>query len=257
VSNRDNRHGQWRVCITRDESPAGPLATALRARAFVPVSCPVLTEALPADRTALDNAASRLEQFAWVICASARAAAALRQARPGAWPPGVRTAAVGAATARALVEAGATPPPLAADAGGADALWRLLADADDWPDKLVLLPTTPGGRRLLADELLRAGARVEEVEAYRMLPRSDEAITDDWKEASADAAVIASPRVARRLIRVVGLPALHRLKAVIAIGSTTAEALSECGVPSEVPARPDFDEVARTLAARRAAEIVS
>ena len=52
----------------------------------------------------------------------------------------------------------------------------------------------------------------------------------------------------------IGAPALARLDAVVAIGRTTAETLTRLGVPSLVAGHTDFAEVARTLAAHRAAE---
>src|SRR5262245_22665854 len=108
----------WRVAVTRDEPADGPLSRALAAAGLVPRPCPVLIAAPAADPQALARAAATLEQYAWVIVASTRSVRALTAARTAAWPPGVRTAAVGRQTARALTEAGATPSPLVADGDG-------------------------------------------------------------------------------------------------------------------------------------------
>ena len=245
----------WRVCSTRDEPTSGPLAEALRAEGFIPVLCPVAVEAPPADPGPLVRSAARLEQYSWVVCASARSVGALRRARTGLWPRGLRTAAVGESTARALLEAGADPAPLVGDEGGADALWATLRDADRWPGREVLIPTTPGGRRLLIDRLTEAGAVVDAVEAYRMYPLSREVIHAAWHDAAPDAAVLASPSAAEALVEAVGAPALARLQAIVAIGRTTADALTGRGLPALVAGHTDFADVARTLAAHRAAEV--
>ncbi|MEZ5291716.1 MAG: uroporphyrinogen-III synthase [Vicinamibacterales bacterium] len=231
--------------MTRDEGADGALSSALASAGLLPCPCPLLTEAPPADPTPLARAAARLGAYDWIVVASARSVAALRMAA-GAWPRGVRTAAVGAATARALVDAGAAPPPVVGD-GGAEPLWRVLANAAAWPGLDVLVPTTPGGRPFLAEALRGAGARVDLVEAYRMVPRAPEAIRADWRQAAPDAAVVASPRAAAALVHAVGREPLTALRAVVAIGSTTAEALSSLGVPCRVPSAADFPAVARLL----------
>ena len=218
------------------------------------VNCPVAVEGPPADPGPLELAAAQLERYGWVICASVRSVAALKRARTTAWPRGLRTAAVGHATARALLDAGADPAPIVGDEGGADALWEALRHADRWPGRRVLIPTTPGGRRLLIDRLVEAGAQVDVVEAYRMQNLPPYAIVGAWHDSAPNAAVIASPSAAEALVRALGLPALARLQAVVAIGRTTAEALNRLGLPCLVAERTDFVDVARTLAAHRAAE---
>jgi uroporphyrinogen-III synthase len=242
----------WRVAVTRDEPGDGPLSRALAAAGFVPGPCPVLVEQAPADPDALARAAASLERYAWVVCASARSVRALAAARNSPWPAGVRTAAVGARTARALADAGATPEPLVAEDDGADALWTQLQHADAWPGRRVLVPTTPGGRRVLVDALVTAGALVDEVEAYRMAERPAASIAGAWAAAAPDAVVVASPRVAAVLGRAVGADALRQLRGVIAIGATTAAALEALGVTAVTPARADFGAAAQALAVVRA-----
>jgi uroporphyrinogen-III synthase len=244
----------WRVAVTRDEAADGPLSRALAGAAFVPCPCPILIEAPPADPEALAQAAATLDRYDWIVCASVRSVRARAHARTRPWPAGVRTAAVGAQTARALQDAGAIPPPIAGDGDGADALWTRLRDADRWPGRRVLVPTTTGGRRLLAEALAAAGAQVDEVESYRMEVRPAAAIASDWRAAAPDAAVIASPRVATGLMEAVGAGALRDLRAIVAIGDTTAAALTAATVPAAVAGTADFSAAARTLASLRDAE---
>jgi uroporphyrinogen-III synthase len=237
----------WRVAVTRDEPADGPLSTALRLHRLTPVPCPVLVEGPPADPDALADAANTLEQYDWVVAASARAVRAITRARGGPWPADIRTAAVGAATAAALAEAGVTRPTLVAPEPGAEALVTLLAEVD-WLERRVLVPTTPGGRTILAEHLRAAWAMVDEVEAYAMHPRAPGDIARDWHAAAPDAAVIASPRVAELLAAAIDVDGLRALRLVISIGATTRLALERLGVTSETPAHADFAECARLLA---------
>lgn len=235
--------------MTRDEPADGALHGALRDLGCEPVSCVVLDEHPPADAAALRAAAESLEQFDWVICSSVRAVKAIALARSRPWPANVRTAAVGARTADALVNAGAVPPPIVGDAGGAEALWATLSTLR-WTGARVLLPADPGGRPVLGRSLRAAGARVEEVEAYRMMPRSDDRIRADWAAAHPDAAVIASPKVAARLAGAVGVDALNALTAIVAIGPATSAALTAAGVRHDVSPRADLVEAARVISCK-------
>ncbi|HEX5069926.1 MAG TPA: uroporphyrinogen-III synthase [Vicinamibacterales bacterium] len=237
---------RWRVAVTRDEDAAGPLSAALRLEGFTPRLCPVSVERPPADPSELLAAAARLEEFDWVICASARAVRALMAARPRAWPPPVRAAAVGARTAAALAEAGAAMVFTAPEAG-AEALWAALAGADHWPQRRVLVPTVSGGRRELIDGLVAAGARVTTVEAYAMVHRPAPDIAETWKAISPESAVIASPSVGVRLVEAVGTRALQDLEAIVAMGATTAQALLALDIHATVPLVTDFPSVARHL----------
>lgn len=231
------------------------MSGALREHGFVPVACRVLEAAAPVDAAPLERAAHGLTAYDWVICASARAVSALVDARRAPWPVGLRTAAVGRATAQALRDAGAVPEPVTAPEGGADPLWPVLAHADTWPGRRVLLPTTPGGRRVLAEQLTAAGAEVHEVEAYRMVERRGADIARDWRDTAPDAVVLTSPRIAQVLAAAVGTPALEAVRAVVAIGTTTAATLRVLGLASTVAGATTFASAAAALAARRDSEV--
>lgn len=235
-----------RVAITADGDRAGAFATALRAQGLTPVPCAVLIERPAADAAPLIEAARQLEGYDWVIVASVRAVAALTQARGRPWPVQLRTAAVGPATAEAIRAAGVARPAVVAPRDGAEALWETVSSAA-WAGLRVLLPTTPGGRTLLADRLREAGASVHEVEAYRMEARAPEAIRRDWAAAAPDAVVLGSARAARALIAAIGAEALGAVR-VVAIGATTAAALAADGVPCEAPPHASPEAVAQQLA---------
>jgi len=238
---------RWRVAVTRNEDPSGALTAALRSEQFEPLLCPVFVERAPADPLPLFAAAAGLDHYDWVVCASARAVRALVGARKAGWPAHVRAAAVGARTAAALGEAGATAVFTAPDAG-AQALWTALAQVDRWTDRRVLVPNVSGGRQDLIDGLTAAGARVTTVEAYAMVPRPPADIAETWQSIAPESAVIVSPAVGTHLIQAVGASALQDLRAVVAMGATTARALAALGVHATTPSSADFSAIARHLA---------
>lgn len=236
-----------RVAVTREEAPDGPLAAALRRHGMDPVSCPVVGEVAAPDAAPLQRAAEALESYDWLVVASARAVTALVGARDGrALPAALRTAAVGPKTAATLVAHGASAP-LVAPSAGAGPLMMALRGADRWPGRRVLLPRAAEGRRDLGESLRRFGATVDEVAAYRTVPRPPDEIAAAWRAAAPDAVVVASPSAARALVAALGAQPLRRLEPVVAIGSTTAMALVSLGVRAMVPPRADFEAVAELL----------
>lgn len=153
--------------------------------------------------------------------AAVRAAAALQPLRPR---PGQDWLAVGAGTAQALRRAGvAADAPARMDSEGLLALPALGGVAG----QAVGLVTAPGGRGLIAETLVRRGARLVRADVYRRVPTppsrgaverlrrldapaclalsSGEALTSLLRQLPADAAealrrhgvVAASPRLAR------------------------------------------------------------
>ncbi|HEY3215027.1 MAG TPA: uroporphyrinogen-III synthase [Candidatus Eisenbacteria bacterium] len=237
-----------RVAVTREEPPDGPLATALHRHGLTPVPCPAIAEAPPPDPEPLRRAALALDEYQWLVVASARAVRALLEARRGrGLPEGLRTAAVGTRTAAALVAAGALDP-LTARVAGSEPLVASLRDAEAWPGRRVLLPRALEGGSELGSALRAWRARVDEVVAYRTLERPPDEIATAWRRAAPDAAVVGSPSAARALVRGVGVDELRRVEPLVAIGSPTAMELVGRGVKARVPPRADFEAIAEMLA---------
>lgn len=236
-----------RVAVTRDEGEAGPLAEALRRHGMQPVLCPTVSELPPLDRAPLLRAAAALDSYDWLVVSSTRAVTALMDARDARLLPStLRTAAVGLRTAGALLAAGAVGP-LTATSAGAEPLARALKDADQWLGKRALLPRAAEGRHELAESLKRWGAIVEEVVAYRTVPRPPDEIAAAWRAGSPQAVVVASPSAARALVASIGAEPLRKLEPLVAIGSTTAMALVAVGVRAILPERAEFEAIAELL----------
>lgn len=237
---------RWRVAVTRDEPEDGALSQALCRYGFIARHCPVFAAQAPRDQAPLLEAAAALEAFDFVVFSSARAVHAITRARSTPWPAGLRTAAVGLQTAGAIARMGVTTPAIVGDRDGAAALWAVLA-ADHWQGRRVLLPAAAEGLSLIANHLRAAGAIVEEIVAYRMVPRPSRDVEASWTVASPDAVVIASPAVVHRLVAALGVERLRRLSAVAAIGPTTSAALTTVRITHHVSPRAHFEAVSQLL----------
>jgi len=239
----------WRVAVTHDDIDRSVHA-ALERAAFVAVSCPVMIEAAAPDLLRLDAAARRLQSYDMVICSSVRSVRALVAARGSKWPSGPRVAAVGSVTAAALVDAGAVDP-VVADTFTAKALWEKLQALGSWRGMDVLVATVEGGRRDLIDGLSAAGAKVTELEAYRMVPRPVDDIRKDWKRARPQALILGSAATTHALIEAIGIASIHALRAIVPIGPTTAAALSDHGIAAAPPPQAIYPAVIDRLVALR------
>jgi len=234
----------FRVAVTRDEGADGDLTRAVRAAGLEPVRCPAVATLPPRDVEPVTHAARTLHSYDWLIAASARAVAALVEARAGEpLPSNLRTAAVGGHTAAALARAGAREVLIAPEPGAA-ALADRLREADAWPGRRVLLPRAEEGRTEIASTLRGLGARVEDVVTYRTVARLAADIVEDWQAARPDAAIVASPSAAGALVYALGTRTLAELAVVVAIGRTTASRLETLGVRCEVSPDAGFEPAA-------------
>jgi uroporphyrinogen-III synthase len=202
------------------------------------------------NRTALADFVGRLESFDWVVVTSAEAVRVLVSdaAERGVdlATAGVRWAAVGSATARALALAGvrsAFRPPEQTAAGLAGSI--PIRDGDR-----VLLPVGDLARDDLASGLTARGAAVTRVTAYRTivgppasLPLLEAALPD-----RPAGAVVSSPSAVRGLFTLAetaGLADAGRALPLVAIGRTTASEIERLGLRlAAVSAAPDPASVA-------------
>lgn len=162
-----------RVLVTRAADQAADWVDSLRGRGIEAVALPLLAIEAPSDTGACHQAWHGLAEHAIVMFVSPNAVTRFFAAGgPGAaWPAGLRAAAPGPGTAKALVAHGVPPeavvePPPGSAAFDSEHLWPLLQD-EDWHGASVLIVRGDGGRDWLAERWRDAGARVSNLEVYR------------------------------------------------------------------------------------------
>jgi uroporphyrinogen-III synthase len=171
-----------RLIVTRPAAQAVEWVQRLRGLGVDAVALPLIDIGPPPDPVAVQAMMAALVPGALVMFVSP---SAVEQAlsvlpRPLAWPAGVRAAATGPGTVRALRAAGVpasqiVAPPADAAQFDSEALWQGLR-GEDWRGRPVHIVRGEGGRDWFADTLRQAGAAVHLVQGYvRGAPRLDEA----------------------------------------------------------------------------------
>jgi uroporphyrinogen-III synthase len=221
------------VVVTRAEGSDGPLSRELRGMGLEVLSWPALRVGTP-DLRALSAALAAVHSFDWIVFASRQAVAAVLGLQPAA-PAGVRIAAVGRATALTLRERGWTVD-LVPEEGNAAALVAAFAARWSAADAgtRILYPASSRALPTLGEGLKQLGAVVTQVEAYRTESAAlDPTECRAWiARGGVGAVTFASPSAVSELASILGEEDFERLlanAAAVAIGSTTARALSARG----------------------------
>ncbi len=155
-----------RILVARPRDLAQALAARIAAEGGEPLVYPALEILPPADPEAARALLERAAEFDLVIFVSPSAVQRAGALRGAPWPAGLRAAAVGEGTRRALEAAGLREAVV--PAGGADSEALLaLPELQRMDGARVLLVRGEGGRALLGQTLAARGARVEHAECYR------------------------------------------------------------------------------------------
>lgn len=216
-----------RVVVCRPLEQAAELAERLEAAGAEPVSAPVIAVTAPPDGgAALRSALAGLRPGDWLVVTSpngaARVGKALAEGVSGGQlePVGeVRVAAIGPGTARAAAEAG-LPVDLVPERSVAEGLVEAFGvPSADGGSGRVVLARAEVARAALPDGLRAAGWDVEDVAAYRTVPRE---LTAEQRSrvAAADGVVFTSSSTVDRLVDAVGTDAVPPL--VVSIGPATS-----------------------------------
>ena len=237
------------VVVTRAEAADGPLSRALTSLGLRVLLWPAVSVA-QAEPAALAAALRAITRFDWIIFASRHAVAAVLGALPAA-PPGLKVAAIGKATAQVLRQRG-WPVDLVPDEGSAAALVTAFgARVTERAGLRVLYPASSRALPTIAAGLRQLGAEVLQVEAYRTEGATlDVAHCRDWIARERIAAVtFASPSAVDELAAALGAADFTRLlshASAVAIGRTTARALSARGHQSVIAATATLEGLAAT-----------
>jgi uroporphyrinogen-III synthase len=240
------------VVVTRAPGQAGQLARLLKEAGADPLEFPVIAIAPPPDAAPLRAALERLDSYEWLVLTSANGVLhGLGQQRP--FTGGI--AAVGPATAAALRELGWPVDWMPDEARGA-------ALAEELPlrhGERVLILRSDLADGALASRLRARGARVDDVVAYRTVPRQEPSpeLRRLFKEGTVDAVVLMSPSAVDGLLNACGVDAaLYARAALVSAGPTTSDRIRARGLALGAEAATPTPEamiaaLASALGARR------
>lgn len=226
-----------RVLVTRERP--GELARMLEARGAIAVHVPLISVIEPDDGgSALRRELAQLDRYDWLIVTSA--AGADRVAAFAATAPKVKLAAVGTATAGALVAGSDRAVDLVPRVQLASALAETFL-RDVAPKQRILIAQSGRATEALADELRRGGHDVTVVVAYRTVDQEPD--LDAIR--GADAVAFASGSAVESWVSALGVtcPPI-----AVAIGPSTAAVARRLGLKlSGIAADHSLDGVVTEL----------
>jgi uroporphyrinogen-III synthase len=220
------------VVVTRAEDGDGPLSRELKSLGL-PVLVWAAVHVSPADTAQLTEALGRADSFDWVVFTSRHGVAAVTSRLPVP-PPGLRTAAVGRATASVLAQHGWRVDLVPGEPNAAG-LVAAFAASGAARGARILYPASSRALPTLAAGLTQLGAEVTTVEAYRTTSGTALDVDDcrSWiARQGVGAVTFASPSAVIELESALGKEDFARLldtAPAVAIGPTTARALAERG----------------------------
>ncbi len=224
-----------RVVVTRARAEAEALCERLSALGATPICAPTIRIEPVGDLRPLDDAIAGIASFEWVVFTSAEAVKIFcqRWTHAGRTPAdlrGVKVAAVGPATARALVTWGAQPDFMPGEFVG-DALAEGLAIG---PGRRVLLPRAEIARHEMVEILARRGAAVVVIPIYRTVAADIDATVIEDMRRGVDAVLFTSGSTVKHFMNIIRqhapgfvFPAHTR---IVCIGPATAGAAREMGI---------------------------
>jgi uroporphyrinogen III methyltransferase/synthase len=233
----------WRVLVPRTKDQAGATTDRLRAHGAVSEVVPTISVEPPRTPQQMERAIKGLVtgRYEWVGFTSVNAVRAVREkfeefgldSRAFA---GLKVAAVGGVTTKALREWGIEPDLAASQEQSAQGLladWPPFDEVLD-PINRVLLPRADIATDTLVAGLQAAGWEVDDVTAYRTVRAAPPApeVREAIKTGRFDAVVFTSSSTVRNLVGIAGKP--HPSTVVACIGPATAKTAEEHGLRVDV-----------------------
>lgn len=222
-----------RIVVTRAREQASALTSRLQELGAEALEFPVIKIAPPPDRyAALDSAVGHLDEFDWVIFTSVNGVQAFHdrlahQSRDSRALAGAKVAAVGPATAEALLSLGIRADFVPAAFTGEDVARELPGEIED--SRILIARAVEAGDSL-PEILAQRGAVVTVAPAYEtVLDRGDEAqIRRRLAEGTVDAITFTSSSTVKNFVTALGAepPSLAQV-AIACIGPTTAQTARE------------------------------
>lgn len=235
-----------RVVITRAAEQAGEFSQRLRSLGGVPVEIPTIQIVAVDDLAPFREALERLAHYDWILFTSAngvqvfweQATVLGREALLRPEGARVRVAAVGPATAQALVERGIPVDFVPARHTGE----ALAATLEPVQGRRILLPRAAQGRPEVAEILRARGARVDDLPIYQTVPAPIDEAGIQALAQGVDVITFTSGSTARHFVAALrqesglDLAALCRQAVIACIGPVTAQVVGELGLPVHVVA---------------------
>jgi len=207
------------IAVTRPTAQAEALCRAIEEAGGEAFRFPLLEIVPVTDPAVFESVALRLDTFDLAFFVSPNAVehglAGLRQIR--SWPPGVRVAAVGQGSARALDRHGFAEVIAPTQGFDSEAVLALPSFAPEAVrGRAVLIVRGEGGRELLGETLSARGARVEHLSCYRRrCPATDPAPLLELAACGRlDALLITTGEGVDHLVRIIGDEGLARLSTI-------------------------------------------
>lgn len=230
-----------RIVVTRATQQAPALSEKLAELGADVIEMPA-TQIARLDLAPLRAEISRLSVYDWLIFTSQNAIAIfweqlLGEGKDARALAGLRVAAVGPATAGALLEHGITVDVIPSRFV-AEGLLEMMRARDDVAGKKVLYVTAEGARDLLAEGLREIGAEVSVVEAYRSIVDGEgaEKLAQAIEAGRVDLVTFTSASAVRGYIDAVGEEKALQVPAA-SIGAQTSAALRDAGIEVKVEAK--------------------
>lgn len=235
-----------RVLVGRAKAQAGALAKLLREQGAKVTAIPFIDIRRPKSFKLLDSSLKEILEYDWLILTSANGVEALFERmkklrmEPG-WLAHLRIAAIGPATKKAIekheLNVSVVPKEYVAESVVAALKKRV-------EGRRVLLVRAKVARDVIPDELRRAGAAVDVVEAYEtVLPKSSRAelLRALNSKRRPDVITFTSSSTVRNFVELIGQKAAYSGLldgvALASIGPVTTATLKELGLKADIKAK--------------------
>jgi uroporphyrinogen-III synthase len=217
--------GSNRVAVTRPRERSAYEIELLRSHGFVPIVRRLIR--IESDVAALAASVDDLAAYDWLLFTSAEAVRSLDIARRNAhlsWPSRIRAACVGPATAKAASQTGLTIGLIPDVFDGAALAESLLRDTRAASERFFW-PRAEAANSGLADRLRAAGARVDDVIAYRTIANSCGAqrLKRDLAAGTIGVILFFSPSAVDSFVELVGVDAVGPSVVVGVIGRSSGD----------------------------------
>ena len=228
-----------RILVTRPRAQATALIDRLTALGAEPVIFPTIEISAMEDTSLIDLAITQLNTYQWVIFTSVNGVSAFWQRLTALGIgsnafAGIQVAAIGPATAQALIEMGVKPDFVPAEYVAE----AILPGLGDVRGLRVLLPRAEIARKALVDALQNHGAFPKEIAIYHTLPVHPDSQALAELEKGVDIATFTSSSTVRNFFELLGGRAFDLLKGavIVCIGPITTETAQKQGLAVDIVA---------------------